>query len=421
MGNPGYTLLQPSTRISVERMLVDTYKKEGIPLGTIFGVAYPEYFVHPVAEYLALTRFAGVIDLCHWKILRVGGNDRVSFLNAMITCDVAALQPGRGAHAVITTLKGKFIGEMFVFAREADFLIFVAQGNGDETREVLEKHIITEDVTITDLTSSHGVVAVEGPKAFDVVWRMLPGGPVPKDRFRAAEREFEDWKVYLMNNTVAGDTGYHLMIPADRVLRARNLLVQAALGSDGLPVGKLAWNMRRVENGLPWHGADVTSDNFPNEARLEQTINYDKGCFLGQEPLARLKHRGHVNRLLVALTLEGDPPFEDVRQMSFEDGDDLNIYDEAGLRRKAEPVASALDLSGLFPPRTPLHPPDAGDAAAQEKPIGWITSAVYSPVLGKPLFLGYVRVEFAEGGRCVLAAAPSGKRPLIVVDLPVSA
>ena len=395
-------------------MLQDVYKRDRLVLRETFGRPYPEYFTHPVAEYQALTEFAGVIDLTHWNVFRVTGSDRVSYLNAMVTNELETVETNAGSHALVTTIKGKIIAELFVFVREDDVLVFVAQGDGDEAREVLERHIISEDVTIEDLSETHGVLALEGPKAEDILWRLLDSGPFPKEPLQAFAREFDGVDVYLMGNSISGERGQHLMVPRDDIERIHRYLVQACRGSDGLPVGRIAWNMRRIENGLAWYGLDFSQDNFPDETRLGDAISYTKGCFLGQETLARLHHRGHVNRALVGLTMDDADIPEAFQRLVAEFDNDVNNYDEVGLRQQAEPIAKVLDLTTTFAPRTELFPID--DASADEhKSIGWITSAAYSPQLKKPLLLGLIRYELVEAGKDVRL----GDVRLSIVDLPV--
>ncbi len=414
-------------------MLADIYKREGVSLSDTFGVPYPAYFIHPAAEYQALTRYVGLVDLTHWAVLRVTGKDRAGFLNAMLTNDVAALEKDRGCHSLITTVKGKIIAELYVFARDDDFLILVAQGDAAAANDVLQKHIIMEDVTVEDASSGFGVLALEGPRLDDTLWRLFAKGPFPKEPLQAVERRFENTDVYLMKNSVTGEDGYHLLVPAADLQRVWRYLVQACRGTDGFPVGSTVWNMRRVENGLPWHGVDFSDENFPDESRLDAAISYTKGCFHGQETLTRLHHRGHVNRMLVGLTVDDDDLPEELEKLRDEFAGEINNYDETGLKERAEPVAKALDLGNLFPAGAKLYPADnvatRGDApsggevggetggGAEKKPVGWITSAVYSPILGKPLLLGYVRVEFIE--KRLAVRTDSGTR-LTMVDLPVT-
>jgi len=397
-------------------MLEKVYKETGIPLGRHFGVTYPEYFTHPVAEYNAQVVYAGVIDLTHWAILRVTGADRTSFLNAMLTNDVSSLKTDEGCHTLITTPKGKIIAELYVFVRAEDVIVLVSQGDAAAAQRILEKHIIMEDVAIENISKNFGLLAIEGPKAYDCLWRMFPTGPFPKDTLHAVARQFEHIDFYVMKNTVTGDEGYHLMIPAADLERMRSYLVQAARGSDGLAVGCIAWNIRRTENGLPWYGSDFTDANSPHESRLEDTVSYSKGCFLGQETLARLKYRGHVNRLLVGLAVEDDNWSNVSGMLPAEFTKRTNNFDEIGLSKGAKPVATALDLRKTYPAESQLFLP-----AGAAKAVGQITSAVYSPALERPLLLGYVNRDHATPGNRLVLKGPKTKVHVRITDLPTTA
>jgi folate-binding protein YgfZ len=395
-----------------DAMLTDSHKKSGIPLGPLFGVEYPTYFIHPVAEYRALTEAAGVIDLTHWRTFRLLGKDRQTFLNAMVTNDVAALKAGQGCHALLTTIKGKIAAELYVFVREEDILAVVSQGDAGEVYDVLKKHIVMDDVTIEDLSRDVGVIGLEGPKALDVLWRIFPTGPFPKEPFQIAEREFMNVRMSVVKNSASGEDGYHMLIPAKNIERLHTYIVQGSRGSDGLPVGSIAWNMRRMEKGLPWFGTDVTEESFPDEARLGATVSYTKGCFRGQETLARLHYRGHVNRVLVGLTPADEDLTAEMQSLAAAVHEATNNYDEVGLRERAEPLARALDLRSLLEPSAELFAADDESGKA----VGWVTSVGFSPRLEKPLFSGYVRREEAEAR---VTAALGERLRLSVVDVPV--
>ena len=403
-------------------MLSEFYKQERVPLEDAFGKEYPVYFLRPAAEYRALVRSCGVVDLTHWRILRVQGKDRASFLNAMLTNDVASLETHQGSHSTMTTVKGKIVSELFVFARAREHTVVVSQGDFEETVSVLRKHIFHEDVTVDDVSHEYGILGVEGPKAKETIHRLLGTGRLPTSPLDGVEREFENFSIVVVRNTVSGEPGYHVMVPAGEVLRIRNYLIQAARGSDGLPIGRIAWNIRRVESGLPWYGIDFSGDNFPQEARLGHTVNYTKGCFLGQETLARLEHQGHVNRVLVGLVPEEDASSEDVRErlrtmleFSAHAGDDE-------LPKQAVHDAKILDLRDDFPPGSAVYPSNETKARGdsdEKKPGGWITSAVYSFALQKPLFMAYVRGEWLETTRSFRVDAPRGEVAVGETALPL--
>jgi folate-binding protein YgfZ len=348
-------------------MLGDLYKIEGVPLVDAFGAKYPESFGDPLAEYHALVESTGIIDLTHWHLLEITGEDRARFLNAMLTNDVASLENNTGCHTLMTTPKGKIISEMYVFAGEERHLVIVAQGDFAETIIVLEKHIITEDVTIADVSASYGIIAIEGPKAGSILPLVLRMGPLPKTHLQSVDRDVDDFHITVINNTATGEQGYHLVIPAPQVARVREYLIQVARGSAGMPIGHTAWNTRRIENGIPWFGVDFSGDNFPQEVRLDSAVSYTKGCFRGQETLARIHHRGNVNHVLV----------------------------------------------GLVPIANDEHTQE------KEKPLGRVTSTVNSPRLERPLSLGFVRHESSAAGSNATVKTPDRTIRTEIIELPL--
>ncbi|NWF91155.1 MAG: aminomethyl transferase family protein [Ignavibacteriaceae bacterium] len=398
-------------------MLTEFYKTENVALIRAFGREYPRYFVHPLAEYRALVGSCGVIDLTHWRVLRVTGRDRARFLNAMVTNDVASLEPSRGRHTTMTTVKGKILSELFVFARKEDHLVVVSQGDFDGTVGTMRKHVVADDVAIEDVSADHAIIAVEGPRAKAVVGLLFRAGPLPKAPLDLVEREFEKFTLTVIQNSVAGETGYHVLVRSDEALRIRNYLVQAARGADGLPVGHDAWNIRRVEKGLPWYGVDFDGDHFPQEARLGHTVSYTKGCFRGQETLARLENRGHVNRFLVGLAPEGPSVFPaDLAGRLAEIAGLSDHLLENEFRKRAAGDAQALDLGSVLPRGTALHP---AMAHSNDKPAGTITSAVYSFAVGSPLCLGYVRAD--ASGTALFAGTTHGPVRMREATLPEQA
>lgn len=373
-------------------MFIDAYKAHGtgVLLGEAFGVEYPLAFSHPLCEYRALTTRAALLDLTHWGVLRLRGADRVTFLNNMTTNDVARLSAGRARHSAMTTVKGKLVADLYVLARTDELLVLVAQGDRRAVVEQLNKHIIADDVTLEDLTGRVGVLSVEGPKCREVVWRLFPESPIPLEPLSFIDVDYQGMPVTMLRGSVTGEKGFHVIADAAHVARVRDYLVHSGRAEDMEACGSVAWNMRRVEGGLPWWGADV-DDNFPKECRLDGVVDYEKGCYLGQETLARMHYRGHPNWLLVGLR-SGQialPEFFDLPD------EELAIVETDPDRVRAH--IDTLSLSGVIAPGTQLFA--GNDASAGEgKPAGRLTSLAFSPRLGSALFLGYVRASFGEAG-----------------------
>ncbi|HXV15122.1 MAG TPA: hypothetical protein VEC56_13025, partial [Candidatus Krumholzibacteria bacterium] len=229
----------------------------------------PDVFTHPRLEYEALTHTVGLIDLAHVGVLRLRGGDRVRFLNAMVTNDVAALHSGSACEALLTTTKGRVVAELLILARADELLVLVMQGSTQRVFEALDSHIIADDVQLTDMSAEMSVLSLEGPKSREVVWRIFPRAPLPLESLKFTENEYQGLHAMVVRHSVAGEKGMHVIVSRGQAERLRDYLVQAGVGMDMQVVGRVAWNTRRVEAGLPWYGIDVSEDNFPKEARLD--------------------------------------------------------------------------------------------------------------------------------------------------------
>ena len=336
----------------------------------------PDAFTDPATEYEALTHAAALIDPACSGILRLRGKDRVSFLNAMLTNDVAKLATGHACAALVTTTKGKIVAELLVLARAEELLVLVLQGAVARVAEAFESHIIADDVTLDNLSDDHVVIAVEGPKCRELVWRIFPREPLPMEALTFTENHYHGMHATVIRHSIVGDKGLLVVVAREHHERMKAYLVQGAVGLDGREAGRVAWNRRRVEKGRPWIGVDVTEDNFPAESSLESHVSYEKGCYLGQETIARMHYRGHPNWKLVGLAGESDVP----------------------------PVGAALI------PETD---------AASSTPTGRITSAVFSPALKRALCLGYVRASLANPGERFSVRDGGINASLVIVDLPI--
>jgi aminomethyltransferase len=335
----------------------------------------PDTFTDPAIEYEALTHAVGIIDHAAGGVLRLSGKDRVRFLNAMVTNDVAKLAPGHACAALLTTTKGKIIAELLVLARSEELVVMVLQGPVARVMETLDAHIIADDVELENATELFRVIAVEGPKCRELVWRIFPREPLPMEAFAFTQNEYHGLHATVIRHSVVGDKGMLMLVSREHHERIRSYLVQGAVGLDGAEIGRAAWNTRRIEKGRPWFGVDVTEENFPAECGLESHVSYEKGCYLGQETIARMHYRGHPNWKLVGLAGAADIPA----------------------------IGAALEA--------------AGESAAS--PAGRITSAVYSPALKQTLCLGFVRTAMAAPGGAFLVGEGGRTASLTIVELPL--
>jgi folate-binding protein YgfZ len=389
-------------------MYTEDYKRDGVALADAFGIEYPAVFTHPQREYEALTGNVALVDLSHWGAIRLSGGDRATWLNTQITGNVETITPGQALHAALTTTKGKLVAELIVLAREAELFVLVAQGNTGDVVAAFEKHIIADDVELEDVSADTSVLSVEGPESRALVWRLFPEGPLPMEDLTFGDTEYQGMPVTVLRNNVAGGRGFHLILSGEDRRLLRNYLVQAGYGLDLELCGRDAWNMRRVEVGLPWWGSDVT-DNFPAECRLEHLVDFEKGCFLGQETIARMHYRGHPNWNLVGMR-PGGAGLPKALKLPF-------IGEEVTRTANKEAPQRSWEGSVEFPQLIGLEL----QSATEEKTAARVTSAVYSPALQTVLCLGYVRHTMAEPGTRFRGELDGESIELEIIQLPVHA
>jgi tRNA-modifying protein YgfZ len=218
---------------------------------------------------------------------RAAGADRVRFLNGMLSNDVAALAPGRAQRALLLTRKGRILAELTVAAREQDLFLETAAGQLATALETLGRYIIADDVQLDPFTGLRAL-AIEGPGAAPVLTGAGFPAPAP------GTCELVGDEVWLGGGGVTTEGVRVFAVPA-RLAEISTMLALPVLAPEHA-------ELLRIEAFLPTYGVDMSEDHFPQEARLEQaTVSFRKGCYIGQEIVARIASRGGVNKLLVQL------------------------------------------------------------------------------------------------------------------------
>ena len=252
----------------------------------------------PDTGYAALEEGAALVDLCHKTILRLAGKGAVRMLNAILTNEVPG-EVHRGVYALLLNPKGRIQADLRVLKNEGDVLIDTDPKGA--AKELLGRYAPFSYVEVEDLSGADaawGILGLYGPRAEELL-----EGPV------LAEHESAGVKVGGADLLAAGVAvpvpGYDLLGPADALSAARDYLA----GRGAVPVSPGAYETARIKAGIPRFGPDITSENFPAEAGiLERAVSFEKGCYPGQETVARMRYRGHPNKLLHRFALEGDPP-----------------------------------------------------------------------------------------------------------------
>ena len=286
--------------------LNDFLSQQGAQFGDVAGETVAQNFGDTNAEHRALTESVALVDLSFRGCLAVLGDDRVKFINGQVTNEVAALKPGQGCYAALVNAKAKMQADLHVYRLADELILDFEPGLLEAVTERLESHIIADQVELIDASPHFGLLSLQGPKTADALASL--GLALPGEAFAHVKSPLDDLgEVYVMNNGRYGVAGCDLYIPTGHLAKATGRLAKAVEGQGGCLAGWQAPEIGRVAAGIPRFGADMDNKTLPPEAGLEtRAISYTKGCYIGQEIIARIRTYGRVNRSLVGYCLDTD-------------------------------------------------------------------------------------------------------------------
>lgn len=319
-------------------------------------------------EYNAIRgESAGVIDLSIRGRIRVSGSEALMFLNGLVTNDMKALQENSWLPAVFPNVQGRIIAAVRIVRQQDGFLIDTEATTRDSVLRNIDRFTLAGDFRVTDLSYATTMVSLQGKAVKHILEKVL-GRSVDLPGHSAQVMEWREQSLTLLRATHTGEDGFDLIVPNENATALWDTLVEAG----ARPVGYDAWETLRIEAGIPRFKHDMDETNVVTETNLDDAISYTKGCYVGQEIVIRIKHRGHVAKKLTGLVFEKQETIEPGKQ----------IYSEAG------------------------------------NEIGRITSATFSPVLNRSVALGYIRYEFLTAGTKVKVSSGDEKTAASVTDLP---
>lgn len=320
--------------------------------------------------YRRVREGAAIGALAPREAIGISGADRLSYLQGLLTNDIQALVPGTGCYAAWLTPQGRMLTDMHVLESGSMVLMDVPAGELDATLQRLDQFIFTEEVRVESLAPSLRSVWIHGPQApscLDAVFGAAGfAGWAP---YHHEPLTCQELPVVVARIDQVGVPGYCLFVQPSGESRLLKALAEAGASV----VEPAALEAARIEAGYPVFGVDMTGDTIPLEAGIEpRAISFTKGCYVGQEVIVRVLHRGggRVAKRLVGLRVHGEVP-----------------------------ARGAL----VF-------------AAGRE--VGRITSAAASPALGT-VALGYLHRDFVAAGTTVEVDTPFGRAPAVVTDRPM--
>lgn len=291
-----------------------------------------------------------VFDLSNRVQIELRGADRQTFLNNFCTNDIKSLQPGQGCEAFLTSIKGRILAHLIVAAAEDSLWIDSVPGSNAAIVGHLDKYLITEDVVILDRTDNMGplcLVAEESPQ-----WPQSLAGIEELPLWGQQIVAIEGIDVIVRRVGFASSAAYEFVVAHDQ----REALTQV-LTAAGATIGSAdTFEALRIAAGFPHYGIDLTEENIAQEAaRNDQAISFTKGCYLGQEPIARLDALGHTNKELRVLQLADGPIPESGVAVTNQSGDDVGrITSAAAHEEDKPPVAMAMLKTSATPAGTEL-------------------------------------------------------------------
>ncbi len=328
------------------------------------------HFGNPRAEYEALRYAAGALDLCFLGKLRVTGRDRIRYLNNMLSNDITRVAPGSGCYAALLTRQGMMESDLWVHVFADEVWLECPPSAAARVHETLKKHVVSEVVNLEAVDDSFGLLSLQGPRAIEFMGRTL-GADVrelrPLDHL-VLTRGAGTWSVVRHDRT--GFDGFDLWLPPADLRVVWQLWLDFGIPQ---PAGFIALNWSRTEAGIPWYGIDMDEKTLPMEMGLDAAISMTKGCYRGQEIVARIVHRGHLDRRLGGISVDSAEP----------------------------PIKGA-------------------EVRSQDARIGEVTSATVSPRLGKPLSLAVLKTAFLQPGTSVEVDCAGSLRAGTIVALPLT-
>ncbi len=330
----------------------------------------PEHYGNPSLEYQGVRKNVGLADLSYQGKFLVTGDDRQSFLQGLVSNDLSQLSKVSGIYTTLLTAKGKMVADFFLFSLSDALLMEIEWENAEKTKSRLMRYRLRSRVAF--VVPPWGKLLVSGPASKKVLEQLLRE-PLPEMREKSFfERELDGCRLLCIKRSVTGETDFHLYYPTDKIDVLWGKLTSEGSAFNIQPVGQAALEVLRVEAGKARYGTDFDEEIIPIEAGIQdEAISYTKGCYPGQETIARIKTYGHVNKKLSGLILEGD-----------------------------------------------LLPQKGDKIFHGEKAAGWVSSAVRSPWLGKGIAMGYLLQREITPGTVVGVDVKGIRVRGVVVDLP---
>jgi folate-binding protein YgfZ len=339
------------------------------------GWEVPGSFGEPAKELRALREAVGLASWTGYGVLRLAGPDRLDFVQRLSTNDVQQLKSWEGTATVFCNPVGRIIDVACVLAREEDLLLVVGRGAESEVADWLRGHVFfNDDVVVEPATHQFGLAGLSGPEADTLAEQHFGEGARQLAPFDGFVAQVAGTDVHVLRGVPLGNE-YLIMAPAGDAGSLWASLATAVASFDGALVGERALDTGRIAQGIPRYGHELTEAYIPLEAGLKWAVNFSKGCYIGQEIIARMESRQRLAKRLVVL----EYPAKDLH--------------------------------------TGLHIIAGNAVHAHDTQVGEVTSVASLPDQGMIKALAYVKTALAEPGQSLRIMCPGGPARVNVLDV----
>ncbi len=277
--------------------------KAGAAFGEAEGWLVPLHYGDALSEYRNTVSDVAVFDVSHRGYVEAWGPEAGKFLHNLCTNEVLKLPVGGGCEAFLTTGQAKIAAYVVIYrALLPDtgemYLLDAGPGMGERVVKHLDRFLISEQVELADRTQEFAQLHVAGPRAPALLEALTSGTLTSLQEYQHVSLPVAGATCQLRRRDMLGLPGYDVIVPKDKAPAVWEALVSAG----AKPAGTEAYEVLRIEAGTPVYGQDIDETNLPQEVgRVERTVSFTKGCYIGQETVARIRTYGHVNRSLVGL------------------------------------------------------------------------------------------------------------------------
>jgi folate-binding protein YgfZ len=288
-------------------MSVTTFQEKlaasGARLGMYRGAETPADFGDSAAEFQALLEGCALFDMSWQAKLVLAGEDRVRWLNGMVTNNVRDLASGHGVYSFVLSAQGRIQGDLVAYNRGDYLLVTTDREQAPAIADIFDRYIIMDDVEVADISDKLAAVGVAGPKSREI---LIAAG-MDVSRLEAGQVVDAVWRevgISIARSAQPHMDGFEIWFAPENLDSIWDALVLAG----ATPSGSDAHELYRIARGTPRLGVDLRERDLPQETGQQHALNFAKGCYIGQEIVERIRSRGNVHRMFSGFELQGEPP-----------------------------------------------------------------------------------------------------------------